>query len=169
MTLGQSPQAPAAVYAGAPAPHQYTYTELVSTLTQPRRTHADIVAEQNETWLTVFRCPEETPCCMDLLRDPVGVLSDRRRWPSYFCGDFMLESTKTPILQFHRTPELMFRALLTEGARGALRAGADRLTPENLWGGAMRATNPDGAFRLPSWALTNPGCPERTYSRQPAP
>ncbi len=87
-----------------------TYTEVVSTLnlltdlarklrrpfaeSTQFRTHADIVAANNEQLLSVFGCPGETSCGMELLRDPVGVLSDKRRWPSHICGYFMLESTK---------------------------------------------------------------------------
>ncbi len=40
--------------------------------------------EGNLKPLTDLECTGEPPLCTDLLIDPVGVLSDRTRWPSHF-------------------------------------------------------------------------------------
>jgi hypothetical protein len=53
---------------------------------------AEIVSASN--LLTNLECLGEAPPCWDLLRDPVGVLTDKQRWPSHFCDDFFHVSKK---------------------------------------------------------------------------
>ncbi len=60
-----------------------------------------------KTALEEFGCPEDPPCT-DLLANPVGVLSDEKRWPKHLCPAFWATSTMNWASSFVRptTPEL---------------------------------------------------------------
>jgi hypothetical protein len=74
--------------------HEYDWRRLDYVVDEDRESlRRNYEREQRKGLPQYLACPCDSPACTDLLYDPVGVLSDRGRWPMHLCYEAFLRAS----------------------------------------------------------------------------